>query len=217
MSIHETWQTSIDELLCQPDALETYANLRCRMIAREFEPITDVITQRWRGSFDLYDAYVFGQIYAGLRAGCITITPIYLGLEPSSDAQLNKNQTKLAGLPSPFTATIQNGGGDNDGEFAWTETIVVGTVELEPRHVPLEIGYTRPLTTLWHLHLERGLARWPYGHDRIWLLMQHTTGLNRNGIPALKTKLPDAQQVSRRNEPDDCAAVEGPVPDKDCL
>lgn len=170
MSIHETWEVSVNEHLCEPDTLALYADLRRRMTANEFAPILDVVTQRWRGVYDLYDAYAFGQIYAGLRAGELVLSPIFLGAVPSDDAQLKKNTAKLTKLPPPFKAILRNGSGDDDGDLSWTEAIFVGTDELAPQKVPLEIGYTRPLTTLWHLHHEHGLARWPYGHDHVWLL-----------------------------------------------
>jgi hypothetical protein len=173
MSIHETWEADLDSYFCEPGVLEVYADLRRRMIAKEFEPVTAVVTQPWRGSFNLYEAYAFGQIYAGLRTGEITLTPILLGADPDGDDQLEKNQAKLARLESPFKAVLRKGRGDDDGEFSWTESIFLGDTELPSQRVPLEIGYTRPLTTLWHLHHERGLARWPYGHDRVWLLMKH--------------------------------------------
>lgn len=171
MSIHETWETSIDDLLSEPGALEVYANLRRRMRAGDFKPIVDVVTQRWRGTYDLYVAYGFGQIYAGICARRITITPISLNATPSEDAPIEKNQAKLAGLPSPFKATLRPGKEDDDGNLAWDETIFIGEHTLDPKSVPLEVGYTRPLTTLWHLHHERGLARWPYGHEKLWLLL----------------------------------------------
>jgi hypothetical protein len=145
------------------------------MLAGEFEPIVDVVTQRWRGSYDLYDAYAFGQVYAAIRAGKITITPIHLGSTPSGDDQITKNREKLTSLETPFKAIIREGKGDDDGSFSWVEPLYIGEVLLDPQDVPLEVGYTRPLTTLWHLHLERGLARWPYGHAQIWLLRASAT------------------------------------------
>jgi hypothetical protein len=173
MSTHETFEANLDNYFCEAGVVEVYADLRRRMIAKEFEPVSDVVTQRWRGSFDLYDAYAFGQVYAGLRAGEITITSIALGADPGGDDQLEKNQTKLARLESPFKAILRKGRNDSDGDFSWSASIFLGDTELQPQSVPLEVGCTKPLTTLWHLHHERGLARWPYGHNRVWLLMKH--------------------------------------------
>ena len=170
MSVHETWQMSVDTHLSEPSVLEVYADLRRRMNARKFEPLVAVVTQRWREAYDLYDAYAFGQVYAKILAGNITLTPIHLGSCQSGDARTEENNAKLMGLPSPFKAFFRGGSGDNDGSFSWTEQLFIGELALDPQEVPLEVGYTRPLTTLWHLQHERCLARWPYGHDKIWLL-----------------------------------------------
>lgn len=164
---------------------EVYVQIRRRMNLGEFAPIADVVTQPWKGTYDLYDAYAFGQIYTGLQARKITITPIFLGVGPSADAQIEKNQMKLAALPSPFTALLRAGKDDDDSSFSWTEPIDIGETVIESNSVPLEVGYTHPLTTLWHLQHERWLARWPYGHERIWLLH---AGEHWNRMPSLFKK-----------------------------
>ena len=41
-----------------------------------------------------------------------------------------------------------------------------------PGWAPLEVGYTRPSRTLLHLTEFGAVARWPYGHDVITLLVQ---------------------------------------------
>ena len=160
MSIHETWMASIDDLLTEPGELEVYSKLCRRMSAGEFAPHVDIVTQRWSGSYDLYDAYAFGQVYASLLDGDVTLTPINLDAEPAADAKDGLNNERLAGLPAPFAAHFVGGGGDDDGVLSWDE-----------ERAPLEVGYTRPLTTLLHLH-HGSLARWPYGHTRIWLLIR---------------------------------------------
>jgi len=177
MSIHETWMRSVDEELLKPESFKVYADLLRRMRAREFDPLVAVVTQGWREGLDFYDAYAFGQVYAELRLGRITITPIHLGASPSSDDQFHKNAEKLARVQSPFKADLKAGRGDADGSLMWCEEILLGEHTLVPQQVPLEVGYTRPLTTLWHLHQERGLARWPYEHEQLWLLKVHARGM----------------------------------------
>jgi hypothetical protein len=44
MSIHETWQASVNEHLSEPGTFEVYAKLRRSMQTGEFKPITDVVT-----------------------------------------------------------------------------------------------------------------------------------------------------------------------------
>ena len=44
-------------------------------------------------------------------------------------------------------------------------------MDFEPTFMPLEIGHTNPETTVWHLAETGGIARWPYGHDKITLLL----------------------------------------------
>jgi hypothetical protein len=109
------------------------------------------------------------------------------GNTPCADAGRAANAAALSDLPHPFTATVdQTQGNDSqDGWLEWTEPIdvevstgvlggslspVIVVRTLPPGGVPLEIGTTTPSVTLAHLRLQRGVARWPYGHHLITLL-----------------------------------------------
>jgi hypothetical protein len=48
-------------------------------------------------------------------------------------------------------------------------------VDYQPSSVPLEIGHTDPATTIWHLWEEGGVARWPYAHADITVLLTTCT------------------------------------------
>lgn len=57
-----------------------------------------------------------------------------------------------------------------------------------PRRAALEVGATAPSRTLLHLKEEGILARWPYGSDRIWLIVNfdHWRFGGTDGLGALK-------------------------------
>src|SRR5690606_39295719 len=59
----------------------------------------------------------------------------------------------------------------SDLEPVFFESIIesVGPVEIVPGLLPLEVGYTDGSRTLLHFAQERGVARWPYGSDTIYL------------------------------------------------
>jgi hypothetical protein len=60
----------------------------------------------------------------------------------------------------------------------WEQPLVVGVasplygeieIEAPPTRAPLEVGYTSISTTMYHLNLERSLARWPYHSQSIYI------------------------------------------------
>lgn len=175
MSLHEMWMTAVDDkVAAEPGAFTIYTDLRRQMNAGKFDPYIDIVTQRDRGFYDLYDAYTFGQIHSYIVTGEILVQQIWLGAVPSNDAAQEANNEKLKKLPMPFKAHFRGGQGDDDGTLEWVEPFHVQGVELKPRAVALEVGDTRPATTWRHLFHEKFLARWPYGHTSIWLLHRVT-------------------------------------------
>ena len=86
-------------------------------------------------------------------------------------------------LPSPFRARFVGGAGIGDGDLYWDGEIEFGSGptdgemhygKFDAGRCTLEVGYTRPTTTLYYLTNLGGcvLARWPYGHNVIDLLQK---------------------------------------------
>lgn len=111
---------------------------------------------------------------------------------PHADEDRAANAAGLSDLPHPFTAGVDLGQGnaDQDGWLEWSEPIdvevstgvpligadgsmspVIMKRTLLPGGAPLEIGYTMPSATLLHLRRNRSVARWPYGHPFLTLLV----------------------------------------------
>jgi hypothetical protein len=114
---------------------------------------------------------------------------------PGPDRDRIGNQKKVDNLVGPFVARVDLDQGSStfgDGTLSWSETIEVekslglphidlatdhrGPVEVithfPPGSVPLEIGVSKPSRTYQHLLHGKGVARWPYGSDRIWLFVR---------------------------------------------
>jgi len=112
------------------------------------------------------------------------------GKTPRLDRSRQANAEALMELPRPFIASVdmEQSGAPEDGTLRWAEPIRVQVStavpyiapgrrpapvyvvrELPPGKVPLEIGTTDASTTMWHFRFDGGVARWPYGHDRIRL------------------------------------------------
>lgn len=148
--------------------------------------------QHWRSSWPLEQVACFATVYSELCSGDVAQVQISAGGTPGEDADRAGNQALLAGLLGPFTAEVDayQNCEDADGVLSWSEPILmevatgVGLVgpdgatrpeivvrEIPPGSAPLEIGTTFASNTLMHLRRERKVARWPYGHDRIRLLV----------------------------------------------
>jgi hypothetical protein len=144
--------------------------------------------ERW----PLEQIAVFAHIHSALMSGDVTEVEISTRGIPGPDSDRAGNAAKVAHLPGPFTAFVDQSQNhaDSDGYLSWDEPIkmekslnvsftdgvhgkqpVMCIVELPPGSVPLEIGTTKPSRTYLHMRMDGGVARWPYGHDRITLFV----------------------------------------------
>jgi hypothetical protein len=112
--------------------------------------------------------------------GTYLIWDIPLEHEPSRDKSIRRNSEILAALPEPFSARFHGGATDCDGVLEWHRELELscpskdGSVQVRIRRlrVPLEVGYTRASRTLVRLEYEGALARWPYGHHSIRVILR---------------------------------------------
>jgi hypothetical protein len=144
----------------------------------------DAIVQKFSGSYDIYDAYVFAKIHAEILEGLTMFQRIHVGERPSADRFKDSNRAKLGNLMRPFRATITDVRGaaaNDDGRLKWDEAITFGQhlgdgriqgASCPPWIVPLEIGTTASSRTLAHLGQCGAVARWPYDHEHITLLVR---------------------------------------------
>jgi hypothetical protein len=134
------------------------------------------------GNTDVYAAYCFAHVHAWIGIGKVLMAAIDIGLEPLADHMVEENNNLLAALPSPFFGAFWGSNHDSDGYIKWNESVEFGqmdctgreiVVAIRPYSLPLEVGFTRPDTTVYHILRERGVARWPYGSKRIHLLVRN--------------------------------------------
>lgn len=135
-----------------------------------------------RGNWDIYAAFCFAHLHSWIGIGKVLIADIEIGVEPERDSEIDKNNQLLARLPAPFSSKFWGNNDDCDGYVKWCEPIELGQIDctgreivitIPPRSVPLEVGLTRPDTTIYHILGEHGLARWPYGSKRIRLFIKN--------------------------------------------
>lgn len=157
--------------------------------------LVNALFQEWDPiRLTIYHGYIFSLLWSGLCYGEILWTTIELGAEPHYDRSRAQNNQLLTGLQKTFRAALHaqtsntvlnsfsakfTGGSDiGDGYFEWRHSLYVGvrsklagsiTEEIPPMRAPLEVGYTKLTTTLYHLNTARCLARWPYGSTAIYV------------------------------------------------
>jgi hypothetical protein len=166
------------------------ARIRNGTLADDGGLYRDSIHQGYRNDdFSLEQIAAFIHVHAAIMDGDVAVATIETGgAIPAADSERTSNAERLAGLPAPLSATVDldQHCADSDGLLWWTRPIRMSISTgipyiqpcggkapldmrryIEPRHVPLEIGTTKASVTLFHLMRDRGVARWPYGHDRI--------------------------------------------------
>jgi len=169
-------------ILEDPEWARTWARYLVALQSGSFPQwYVDMILQRGeRSDYTLYDAYAFSQVHTLIHTGWAAWVELHIGREPHCDADADGNNRALSFAPaSQFRASFQGGAGPSDGWLEWRRPIqmqiesrldITRQVTIQPRRVPLEVGFTEASTTLDHLLTEFGLARWPYGSESIWLM-----------------------------------------------
>jgi hypothetical protein len=145
----------------------------------------DVVLQSQHNyPYTLADAAGFAVIWNAIQFGQILHVRIPTDTPPSPDNMLRENESVLQRISFPFKAMIWGGNAEQDGLLEWKEPIQLARtqagnaleiLDLKEGSAPLEIGYTAASKTLSHLNRSRCVARWPYGHDCVTLIVLHGT------------------------------------------
>lgn len=134
-----------------------------------------VIVQKWNEEYDVFDAHCFLEIWWRIQRHEVAVIPLGPIPPPSNDRNREHNNGAMASLPSPFSGVFVGGTGDDDGCISWNEPLTAGEAfpeAIPPGSLPLEVGYTAAWTTLRHWFYGFGVARWPYGSERLYLLIR---------------------------------------------
>lgn len=169
-----------DELMLEhPEHAKDVAAVRTKMIDGAYPGwLIDAFFQKWRGLPTLAETYCFAQLYASYVHGEICVFHVETSKPPVRDED-GINQAVLDELPPLFEARVAGGAGPNDGDFEWKRSLRLtreGHDELwecAPRKLSLEVGYTAISKTFEHLVGGYGVARWPYNHSMLIVLVTH--------------------------------------------
>lgn len=179
----------------EPQLAATAAEVRTRLLEGGFyaSDFVDASFQKWEREHDvvtLIDAFGFALMWTYYQRGDIAYCSVPLPSGPGPDRGIEFNQSVLNQLPRGFRATYSPERGpaaDDDGSFTigkdiglW-RTFRTGPDEQRDRRdeqwyfdsdrtIALEVGTTSVSKTLYHLRQGKGVARWPYGRDKIIVL-----------------------------------------------
>lgn len=191
MSFHDDSVKKIvhDLLETDPPSAECISTYTKLLNEGHFEQkYVELFVQQWSGrsKYSIYEGYAFMMLHHHLWQGRIAL--VYLDCdEPHDNAMVAENQRILNKLPKSVKARFnpqKGGGADGDGSLQWlkpligtlgihvdTDETAVAQTRILPGQIPLEVGTTMASRTLAHILSDGGVARWPYGHDRITLLI----------------------------------------------
>jgi len=174
----------------EPDLARTTAEVLQRLRSRNYyeQGLVDAVFQNWvRRPVTFVDAYAFMLIYCKIVTGEFRIARIPVGETPGADADTADNNAKLQQLAPQFSAEFWGGCTDHDGWFTWHDHLHVGgyinvdhklvvgpEIAIAPRRLQLEVGTQSAAKTLYMLNAGRGIARWPYDSDDLWVICDPT-------------------------------------------
>lgn len=183
--------TAAAEMMAEPHGAEAigvyYEGLREGRWDQEFLDVVGQLDRR-QGSWDLGQVYSFMRFHHAWVSGRYAACSVPVGGPPGPDADREGNAALLGTVPHYVTGDLdaRQNNADEDGVLSWADdlrmTAFVADQELvdgveaktldvrvKPMQVPLEVGTTKPSRSWLHMQREGGLARWPYGQDRITL------------------------------------------------
>jgi hypothetical protein len=139
--------------------------------------LVDVFGQPWRG-WDVGQLFALACLDHLVTKGYATISEHYIAATPKSDKFRAANQAALrAHLDPQTTVSVDESqkGAEMDGWLSWKKAIPAHNADSSGLEVPiggapLEIGNTDASTTCLHLSRRGAVARWPYGHDTLYVL-----------------------------------------------
>ena len=145
---------------------------------------TDVIVQSdgRHHPIDYIEAYWFARIHSAIGDGRIVFVSLDVETPPLRDHNTTDNQSIIDAAHLPvkisFAPLRGNAGNEGDGVFSWDTPLEVHnhngeSIIIPPGSAPLEVGTTCATTTFRHLTTgANAVARWPYGSNKIWLLVR---------------------------------------------
>jgi hypothetical protein len=189
-------QAVLERMLEEPDGPGVLRDARQGLREDQWgEEYTDSIGQHGllpSSSWPMEQLAAFAQVHALIYGGHVAQVVIGTRRGPLPDADREGNAATLADLPRPFRAEVdmQQSTASADGALTWDEPVrvmlatglmhrgpdgstcpVPVSFTVPPGRAVLEIGSSLPSRTWAHLIEEGGVARWPYGHDRIRLMV----------------------------------------------
>jgi hypothetical protein len=176
-----------------------YTDLRNRMNGGKYDPAyMDLVVSPSGGKrYTLADAWVFGQFIAMVWDGRVMMWQVGFREPvsgPESDRDRGENNELLSLLIPPFNGHFKGQGHDGDGWIEWTEPIQLERkldrgrkvtrefIWIEPDRLLLEARDLHNQNGWHHLSWETGFARWPYGSDKVWIMLWHESEFERRGI-----------------------------------
>ncbi len=172
----------VDKRMQEPEWAELITQALTDLQAGNVYPksYVDVILQKQRGSFDMYEAFLFMRVHCAIWSGEIALFQIPVGCQPFRGRQ-DTNEV-LSRLQYPFSAEYQGSRREPDGFVRWEKPInaVWTHREIDERsfvivpadECPLEVGTVSAYKTFMYLLTNQrpGVARWPRGQDVITVL-----------------------------------------------
>jgi hypothetical protein len=145
----------------------------------------DFVVQRYRGELDIYDAYALLELHGKWLQKRLAFAHIFVGARAAGNKEQELNTQRLKSLPAPFTGSVSGSLHDDcDGGIRWEKPapfflFCEGCSGCErcrllvaPDSARLEVGTTSSSRTLVHFVEYPFLARWPYGHESVFLAYQ---------------------------------------------
>jgi hypothetical protein len=187
-AIEREWEKAVRQHPEYRDALKKAWHLLVVCRKPENQWITDCIFQDAENRpLRHIDVLFYSELIFQLIRGHL----YYIGIQVKSPPVTNPeegilDEITLAGVEAPFAVDFEKADGRKVATLRWGKPVTVHnhragkshlTNQLAPGSALLQIGYTRAIATGLVLKEHRIVARWPHGHNFVYLLYTDLQGL----------------------------------------
>ena len=165
-----------DQMRSHPDWFTMREQIIETMRLPEVAWLADAIGQMQQWTDE--ELLAWAHVYALVNTGRVRAFNARVGVGPFADRARELNAASLGGVEAPYVAHLdmEQNAADSDGHFEWVTAVRVGEgstsyVQEPIGRIQLEVGYSNPSTTYWHLATGRAVARWPYDCPNVVVLI----------------------------------------------
>lgn len=205
--LRQECEYSVQEQMSDPEYCKAIAEYTGKLNSGFFgKAYVDVLGQKYRSGYDVYDTDSFARIHGMIMDGEIAVFQFYVGQTPPADSQIETQNEILSEVDGISDSKFWGGTQGRDGYISWdkprhaviynknSSRMLTIRGESPGKACAIEVGTTSFEKTWFYLVEQRQVARWPYRSEYITVLSKFFTGNNDPNFNELVSSAGDTKE-----------------------